>query len=776
MQEIQLREYFLFHPTMNIQINDNTLKENQLDDMPKFYFGNGKPSENKTSFLGRLHDRYFNGTFYHGRQISFFNCIHDKNLRKQRSTQLKYICLVIQDEDVEEKIKMLQSQSNDCGSQNPIHVHMQNKATILNRQFIHKSQERRKKRSVNSITCVLHLMADHTFYKHIGGENIAVTVSEMVASVMEADVIFRGTDFSGNGQGDNIGFVVGNITIYSSESDPGNKFSDSINVYEYLDLMTEYDLSQYCLGIGFTCREFSKGVVGLAWVASSSRYGPVGGICQGKVKISQNKYRSYNTALVTYLNYGSVIPSQKSALTLTHELGHSFGSSHDPSSNPTCSPGGLYGSYIMDPYTNSGEKPNHRKFSLCSVNSIYPVVVRKGYCLKTYSGPICGNSVMEGNEECDCGTAGTCSYNDDCCTPVDPPIGSTDKACTIRRSEGKVCSPVSSPCCDKSCQLIQQAKHQVCKLPTECSMASYCNGTFSNCPSPEFMPDGLLCNGGRKTCLKGQCSSSICKKKGLIECQCINNDEHLCQVCCKNDNITNCECLPASQYGLTQVNGDILTKKRGEPCNNFNGFCDNNVCVSDEEDSIHSRMKLIFSDQNIKDIWYWFENFWYYILMVFFLLILTGGIYRATYQKIRHIDIDTEACRYGKLLSICQGADTHVQYFKEQIQILSQQFNDKILEVELNKETISPVIAISRLQLLFPDVNISELFQVVNSSSSEEFAVKMLLIKGYSMKKYSIKKNDDISSKLNLSRQIDSQTATKSSDHLFNNDVTLVDI
>ena len=54
-----------------------------------------------------------------------------------------------------------------------------------------------------------------------------------------------------------------------------------------------------------------------------------------------------------------------------------------------------------------------------------------------YTGPYCGNQLVEDGEECDCGTAAQCILRDRCCTPqggVD-----SDAECTFARELGSLC-------------------------------------------------------------------------------------------------------------------------------------------------------------------------------------------------------------------------------------------------------------------------------------------------------------------------------------------------
>ncbi len=72
-------------------------------------------------------------------------------------------------------------------------------------------------------------------------------------------------------------------------------------------------------------RDFSDGVLGLAWVAQPPG-GSRGGVCEGRTSLSIGE-RSLNTAIVTYLNYGSRQPRPVVSITIAHEFGHNFGSS-----------------------------------------------------------------------------------------------------------------------------------------------------------------------------------------------------------------------------------------------------------------------------------------------------------------------------------------------------------------------------------------------------------------------------------------------------------------
>lgn len=93
--------------------------------------------------------------------------------------------------------------------------------------------------------------------------------------------------------------------------------------------------------------------------------------------------KSLNTGIVTINNYNSRVPELVTLLTVAHEVGHSFGSEHDPEG--TCSPGGTNGNYIMYSRATSGSDPNNQVFSSCSLQqmgSIFSFIVSNKFCFE----------------------------------------------------------------------------------------------------------------------------------------------------------------------------------------------------------------------------------------------------------------------------------------------------------------------------------------------------------------------------------------------------------
>ena len=97
---------------------------------------------------------------------------------------------------------------------------------------------------------------------------------------------------------------------------------DTLN---FLTKWSLFDHDDYCLAMLFTYRDFSGGVLGLAWVGDPEEGSP-GGICSKRVIIeSTGESFNFNTAVVSFLNYGNRVPRVASVAMVTHELGHNFG-------------------------------------------------------------------------------------------------------------------------------------------------------------------------------------------------------------------------------------------------------------------------------------------------------------------------------------------------------------------------------------------------------------------------------------------------------------------
>ena len=124
------------------------------------------------------------------------------------------------------------------------------------------------------------------------------------------------------------------------------------------------NFTQYCLMYTFTSRDFNDGTLGLAWLASNTGAGGLCSIFDGT--------KTLNTGMITIKNYNTRVSDLMAKLAFVHEVGHSFGSPHDPTS---CTPGNSNGgNYLMFSHANTGQQSNNAKFSSCSQVSIGTVL------------------------------------------------------------------------------------------------------------------------------------------------------------------------------------------------------------------------------------------------------------------------------------------------------------------------------------------------------------------------------------------------------------------
>ena len=172
----------------------------------------------------------------------------------------------------------------------------------------------------------------------------------------------------------------------------------------------------------------------------------------------------------------------------------------------------------MYAFATSGNRPNNDDFSTCSRDTMSFIMERKAGagaadpCFIAQPANTCGNRVVEGSEQCDCGStsASACTLVDACCAP----------GCALAASA--VCSPFASVCCNTSCQITSGVE---CSPADECAQASFCDASQGyECPTPVANPDGTPCecDGSNcpKVCQSGACTESVCSLYGWDECEC----------------------------------------------------------------------------------------------------------------------------------------------------------------------------------------------------------------------------------------------------------------
>uniref|UniRef100_A0A8I3X5V4 Disintegrin and metalloproteinase domain-containing protein 2 n=1 Tax=Callithrix jacchus TaxID=9483 RepID=A0A8I3X5V4_CALJA len=182
------------------------------------------------------------------------------------------------------------------------------------------------------------------------------------------------------------------------------------------------------------------------------------------------------------------------AVILAQLLSLSMGITYDDIHKCQCS-GGVC---IMNPEAIhfSGVKT----FSNCSFEDFAHFISKqKSQCLHNQprldplykQQPVCGNTILEAGEECDCGTEQNCTLiGATCCDSV-----------TCRLKAGLNCA--EGPCC-KNCLFL--SKGRVCRPAfDECDLPEYCNGSSASCPENHYVQTGHPCGMNQWICINGVC-------------------------------------------------------------------------------------------------------------------------------------------------------------------------------------------------------------------------------------------------------------------------------
>ena len=186
-----------------------------------------------------------------------------------------------------------------------------------------KARLRRSTTLIDHKVCPMLIAADHLFLENIGGGNVTASMAEMVSIMTQVQTIFKSTDFDNDGIADGIMPIIAQVEVMGLDT-PGYNFSSTfLGVDEYLNLWAQFDHEQYCLALLMTYRDFDNGVLGLAFVADPPG-GNRGGICEKPVTLA-NGSQSFNTAVVTLLNFGQRLARPATVINTAHMIGHGFG-------------------------------------------------------------------------------------------------------------------------------------------------------------------------------------------------------------------------------------------------------------------------------------------------------------------------------------------------------------------------------------------------------------------------------------------------------------------
>ncbi|KAH6931121.1 hypothetical protein HPB50_022245 [Hyalomma asiaticum] len=426
-------------------------------------------------------------------------------------------------------------------------------------------------------TCMLYLQADHLFYQRMGSEEACIET--MTRHVQKVNSIYRTTDFDQDGRSDNISFLIKRIKVHTMDAlrDHEYRFPGNYGVEKFLELFSEEDYDAFCLAYMFTYRDFEGGTLGLAWTGDLKN---AGGVCE-KNGHYRGSLKSLNTGIVTLLNYGKHVPPIVSHVTLAHEIGHNFGSPHDPKDDSMCTPGGENGNYIMFAHATSGDKRNNNRFSPCSLKGINAVLNSKARntkgCFSEPQDSICGNEVVEAGEECDCG------WEDDCLEPCCFPMRSNP--------------PRDEPPCKLRPNVV--CRRVICRR-RETTLVPLLTLAMSR---PQ------------------ECTGSICIAYGLQSCQCKRRPRDpvtkACELCCRlpGDDST---CKSSFEWNHPPYDVPNLFAKPGTPCDNYNGYCDvfQKCREVDPSGPLATLRKLLLSTESMVSLRRWISDNWWGVLLL----------------------------------------------------------------------------------------------------------------------------------------------------------------
>lgn len=175
----------------------------------------------------------------------------------------------------------------------------------------------RKRRSASTKNrCSLALVADYLFYSNICEKDAEYATSYMISLVQQVDALYKAQSLDPNEDASykDYGFQIKYVEVVTT---PLTSSADSSSYKYYTeshspgvsDLLTNFaygNWGDYCLAHLFTNYDFDSGVLGLAFIASSST-ASVGGVCSRSYTDGTGQRKYTNVGLSTTVNYGRTL-------------------------------------------------------------------------------------------------------------------------------------------------------------------------------------------------------------------------------------------------------------------------------------------------------------------------------------------------------------------------------------------------------------------------------------------------------------------------------------
>uniref|UniRef100_A0A8C0X6Y5 Disintegrin and metalloproteinase domain-containing protein 18 n=1 Tax=Castor canadensis TaxID=51338 RepID=A0A8C0X6Y5_CASCN len=205
-------------------------------------------------------------------------------------------------------------------------------------------------------------------------------------------------------------------------------------------------------------------------------------------------------------------------------------------------------------------------FSNCSMHD-YKLFISnfEAKCLHNFSSlqtlyqnqSVCGNGILEPNEECDCGKEKECQFKK-CCDY---------KTCKLKNSAK--CG--SGPCCTSDCEVLAGTPCRQ-SLDQECDFTEYCNGTSSDCAPDTYALNGHLCRLGSAYCYNGRCQTT---------------DNQCVEVFGKGAQGAPYDCFKEVN-SLSERSGNCSFKNSQLPCEQRDVLCGKLACIWPYESTVQS--------------------------------------------------------------------------------------------------------------------------------------------------------------------------------------------